>query len=204
MTDLTYCYLHMNRHDLLVLDTIDTADYMDGALSDEELDIPAHLVPPNPDDSDILPSQVHPSYPYGNPMHTKHPSSKPRPPYDPGSRALFEDMGYAGGGVNGSLRWKDLGLDDLLPVDEEKEEAKRAMHARKMASGSSNNNPQQQGQQHQQPPQQQQDDDDDDDDDEDEDDDDDVEGDENIGDSFYDEDEDEEELEEEDEDLGDD
>lgn len=61
----------MNRHDLLVLDTVDTADYMDGNLSDEgayaisrllnlhepirsnaELDIPAHLVPPNPDDSD--------------------------------------------------------------------------------------------------------------------------------------------------------
>ena len=50
-------------------------------------------------------------------------------------------MGYAGGGINGSLRWRDLGLEDLLPVDEEKEEAKRAMLARKMASGA-NNNPQ--------------------------------------------------------------
>lgn len=50
-------------------------------------------------------------------------------------------MGYAGGGINGSLRWRDLGLEDLLPVDEEKEEAKRAMQARKMASGA-NNNPQ--------------------------------------------------------------
>ena len=52
-------------------------------------------------------------------------------------------MGYAGGGINGSLRWRDLGLEDLLPVDEEKEEAKRAMLARKMASGA-NNNPQSQ------------------------------------------------------------
>jgi hypothetical protein len=50
-------------------------------------------------------------------------------------------MGYAGGGINGSLRWRDLGLEDLLPVDDEKEEAKRAMQARKMASGA-NNNPQ--------------------------------------------------------------
>ena len=71
----------------------------------------------------VLPSQVHPSYPYGNPTHVKHPASLPRRPYDPSSRALFEDMGYAGGGVNGSLRWKDLALDLLLPVDEEKEEA---------------------------------------------------------------------------------
>lgn len=51
-------------------------------------------------------------------------------------------MGYAGGGINGSLRWRDLGLEDLLPVDEVKEEAKRAMQARKMASGTTNNNPQ--------------------------------------------------------------
>ncbi|KDR68018.1 hypothetical protein GALMADRAFT_231656 [Galerina marginata CBS 339.88] len=148
MTDLTYCYLHMTRNDLLILDTVDTAEYMPGELSDDELDIPSHLVPPNPDDSDMLPSQVHPSYPYGNPTHIKHPSAKPRPGYDPGSRALFEDMGYAGGGVNGTLRWRDLGLDDLLPVDEDKEEAKRAMQARKMASGASNNNPQAQQQQH--------------------------------------------------------
>ncbi|KAH9479703.1 hypothetical protein JR316_0008298 [Psilocybe cubensis] len=114
----------MTRHDLLVLDTIETSEYMSGELSD-----------------DVLPSQVHPSYPYGNPTHIKHPSSKPRPGYDPTSRALFEDMGYSGGGVNGSLRWRDLGLDDLLPVDESKEEARRAIQARKMASGSSNQNP---------------------------------------------------------------
>ncbi|KAL0955157.1 hypothetical protein HGRIS_004066 [Hohenbuehelia grisea] len=107
-----------------------------------ELDIPPHMVPPNPDDSDVLPSQVHPSYPYGNPTHIKHPASRPRPPYDPSSRALFEDMGYAGGGINGTLRWKDLALEQLLPVDEEKEEAARATQARKMASGTTpNHNP---------------------------------------------------------------
>ena len=44
-------------------------------------------------------------------------------------------MGYAGGGVNGALRWKDLALDLLLPVDEAREEAEKAVAARKIASG---------------------------------------------------------------------
>jgi hypothetical protein len=141
----------MTRQDLLILDTVDTSEYINGELSDDELDIPAHLVPPNPDESDILPSQVHPSYPYGNPTSLKHPASKPQPKHDPASRALFEDMGYGGGGVNGSIRWRDLALDELLPIDEDKEEAKRAMQARKMASGASNNNPHGQHHQHQAP-----------------------------------------------------
>lgn len=90
----------------------------------------------------VLPSQVHPSYPYGNPNNIKHPSAKPRHNFAISSRALFEDMGYGGGGTNGTLRWTDLALHDLLPVDAKKEEAQRAMQARKMASGTSNNNPQ--------------------------------------------------------------
>ncbi|KAG1770201.1 hypothetical protein EDD22DRAFT_770298 [Suillus occidentalis] len=139
----------MTEHDLKVLDTIDSPEYISGELSDDELDIPAHMIPPNPDDSDILPSQVHPSYPYGNPTNIKHPAARPRPPYDPTSRALFEDMGYGGGGVNGSLRWRDLALDRLLPVNEEKEEMRRAAEARKMANGATN---QSQQQQQQQPP----------------------------------------------------
>ncbi|KAJ7780219.1 hypothetical protein DFH07DRAFT_794230 [Mycena maculata] len=128
----------MSTYDLQVLDTLETPDFLKGDLGDDELSIPAHMVPPDPDDSDILPSQAHPSYPYGNPTNVKHPASRPRPPYDPSSRALFEDMGYDGGGVNGALRWRDLALEHLLPVDEEKEEAKRAIEARKMASGASN------------------------------------------------------------------
>ncbi|KAG2743734.1 hypothetical protein P692DRAFT_20810380 [Suillus brevipes Sb2] len=139
----------MTEHDLKVLDTIDSPEYISGELSDDELDIPAHMIPPNPDDSDILPSQVHPSYPYGNPTNIKHPAARPRPPYDPTSRALFEDMGYGGGGVNGSLRWRDLALDRLLPVNEEKEEIRRAAEARKMANGATS---QSQQQQQQQPP----------------------------------------------------
>lgn len=118
------------------------------------------MVPPNPDDSDsswlmhdafdvilnalyptVLPSQVHPSYPYGNPTNIRHPAARPRPPYDPTSRALFEDMGYAGGGINGALRWRDLALDRLLPVDEDKEESARAAQARKMTSGATANQP---------------------------------------------------------------
>ncbi|KAF8836833.1 hypothetical protein BDN67DRAFT_973683 [Paxillus ammoniavirescens] len=135
MTDLTYCYLHMTEHELKVIDTIDSLEYISGEISDDDLDIPAHMIPPNPDDSDILPSQVHPSYPYGNPTNIRHPAARPRPPYDPTSRALFEDMGYAGGGVNGALRWKDLALERLLPVNEQKEEMRRAAEARKMANG---------------------------------------------------------------------
>ncbi|KAJ7229153.1 hypothetical protein GGX14DRAFT_530735 [Mycena pura] len=128
----------MSTYDLQVLDTLETPDYLKGEAITDDLHIPAHMVPPDPDDSDILPSQAHPSYPYGNPTHVKHPAARPRPPYDPSSRALFEDMGYDGGGVNGALRWRDLAMAHLLPVDEEKEEAKRAVEARKMASGASN------------------------------------------------------------------
>lgn len=89
----------------------------------------------------VLPSQVHPSYPYGNPLSIKHPASLPRRPYDPASRALFEDMGYGGGGVNGSIRWKDLALELLFPVDQAREEAERAAQARQMASGATSNHP---------------------------------------------------------------
>ncbi|KAJ4492251.1 hypothetical protein C8R41DRAFT_765511, partial [Lentinula lateritia] len=117
-----------------------------GAFHSTELNIPQHTVPPNPDNSDNLASHVHPSYPYGNPRSIKHPASRPRPPYNPTSRALFEDMGYGGSGVAGTLRWKDLALDQLLPVDEEKETALKAAEARKMASGTGDQNPQTQQQ----------------------------------------------------------
>ncbi|KAH7910304.1 hypothetical protein BJ138DRAFT_1065512 [Hygrophoropsis aurantiaca] len=152
MTDLTFCYLHMTDQDLKVLDTVGTLEYISGELSDDDLDIPTHMIPPNPDDSDILPSQVHPSYPYGNPTNIKHPAVRPRPPYDPTSRALFEDMGYAGGGVNGALRWRDLALDQMLPIDEVKEEMKRAAEARKLANGATSQSHQPQVQQNQLPP----------------------------------------------------
>lgn len=86
-----------------------------------------------------LPSQVHPSYPYGNPTNLSHPAALPHINGEPG-RALYEDMAFACGGVNIALRWKDLGLEMLLPVNEEKEEAERAALARKMASGATQSN----------------------------------------------------------------
>ncbi|KAI9456491.1 hypothetical protein HD554DRAFT_1998983, partial [Boletus coccyginus] len=131
-----------------VIDTIDSLEYISGEISDDDLDIPAHMIPPTVCHAlvVVLPSQVHPSYPYGNPTNIKHPAARPRPPYDPTSRALFEDMGYGGGGVNGVLCWKDPALEQLLrAVDEEKEVMKRATEARKMANGAT-------GQAHHHPP----------------------------------------------------
>lgn len=43
--------------------------------------------------------------------------------------------------MNGALRWKELALDQLLPVDEEKEEAAKAALARKLANGTANHPP---------------------------------------------------------------
>ncbi|KAF9265420.1 hypothetical protein L218DRAFT_957008 [Marasmius fiardii PR-910] len=137
----------MSKYDLAVIDTLESSEYIKTDLGDDELEIPSYMIPPNPEDADMLPSQVHPSYPYGNPTNTKHPAAKPRPPYDPTSRALYEDMGYEGGGVAGALRWKDMALEVLLPTDEAKEMSEKAAKARKMASGASNH-----GQQPQPPP----------------------------------------------------
>ena len=68
-------------------------------------------------------------------MSIKHPASRPKRPFEPSSRALFEDMVPLGAGVNGFLRWKELGLYTLLPVDEEAEKQAREEQARKMANG---------------------------------------------------------------------
>lgn len=78
---------------------------------------------------------VHPSYPFGNPLSIKHPASRPKRPFEPSSRALFEDMVPLGAGINGFLRWKELGLDTLLPIDEDAERKAQAEQARKMANG---------------------------------------------------------------------
>jgi hypothetical protein len=47
----------------------------------------------------------------------------------------------SGAGVNGFLRWKELGIDGLLPVDEDAEKAAQAESARKMANGAPTHNP---------------------------------------------------------------
>lgn len=33
--DLTYCYLHMTEHDLKVIDTVDSLEYISGEISDD-------------------------------------------------------------------------------------------------------------------------------------------------------------------------
>lgn len=96
----------------------------------------------------VLPSRVHPSYPYGDPKDIKHPASRPRPPFDPASRALFEDMGYTShlspsDSATSTFRWRDLALDILLPPDPKREEQERARVARRMANvaGTANQQP---------------------------------------------------------------
>lgn len=83
-----------------------------------------------------LPCNVHPSYPYGDPTSLGHPAARPRTQGDPTSRALFEDVVvYGVEPFSGTLRWHELALDQLLPVDEQKAEAERAAQARTVAPG---------------------------------------------------------------------
>jgi hypothetical protein len=84
---------------------------------------------------------MHISYPYGDPTKLTHPASRPQRGFNRDSRALYEDMGYGGAGVNAGLEWKELALDFLLPVDPEKEEAFNAENARRLASGAQNQAP---------------------------------------------------------------
>ncbi|TRM64184.1 hypothetical protein BD626DRAFT_494073 [Schizophyllum amplum] len=144
MTDLTYCYLHMTKNDILVLDTLETPDYLGEDLinkgdsgDEDELDIPEALIPPNPEDQDQLPDQIHPSYPYGNPLSIKHPSSRPQEAGDITKRGVYEALGYPGyhTDLQDSNVWRELALDELFPVDEHHEMAARQTQARKIASG---------------------------------------------------------------------
>ncbi|KAF9025352.1 hypothetical protein BDZ89DRAFT_1016892 [Hymenopellis radicata] len=149
MSDLAYCYLHMTDYELKALDTLDTPSYLNGILSDDDIVLPADMIPPNPEEHDNLPSQTHPSYPFGNPTNIKHPASKPRPfsAVDPRmqTRALYEDMSPAPTTVEMSVRWRELALETLLPPDEEKAQAEKALDARRMANGVPSNNPGQPG-----------------------------------------------------------
>lgn len=58
-----------------------------------------------------------------------HPASQPRNEGDPASRTLFVDSMYTGA-VTGALRWDELALDHLLPVDKKKADAEKATLAR--------------------------------------------------------------------------
>ncbi|KAG8801807.1 hypothetical protein FRC17_006543, partial [Serendipita sp. 399] len=98
------------------------------------LQIPPYMIPPDPDDTECLPSNIHISYPYGDPTRLNHPANQANRRIDPNSRAIYDDTG-GNGNTNVGLVWKDLGLDILLPVDPVKEEAARAAKARRLANG---------------------------------------------------------------------
>ncbi|CAG8523306.1 15187_t:CDS:2 [Acaulospora colombiana] len=124
----------MTEAEIDSLEHLDDADYWDYAISDEELQIPPYMIPPDPDDNDCLPSSVHISYPYGDPTRLTHPATQPNRVVDPNSRALYDEQGGIAS-VNTGLLWKDLALDLLLPHNPAKEEAARAAKARRLANG---------------------------------------------------------------------
>ncbi|CEL61747.1 hypothetical protein RSOLAG1IB_04497 [Rhizoctonia solani AG-1 IB] len=138
MTDLSYCYCHMSDLALNGLDDLER-DWIEGSLKPDSIDVPSHQIPPDPNDSDTLPSQVHPSYPYGNPTKPSHPVA-----FEPlgrgSSRAYYDDMRFERLRRLDRLRWTNLALDLLLPIDHEREEALKAAAARRAASGAAANN----------------------------------------------------------------
>ncbi|KAG8951831.1 hypothetical protein FRC04_005523 [Tulasnella sp. 424] len=94
-------------------------------------------MPPDPDDGDNLPSHIHPSFPYGNPFKDKHLVSTAFPTNPYSTRARFEDAEFEGVGLKSKRRWKDLGLDMLLPADPVKDEEEKARAARNSVHTSS-------------------------------------------------------------------
>lgn len=70
----------------------------------------------------VLPSVVHPSCLFGDPLSIKRPASRPKRLFESSSRALFGDTVLLRAGVNDFLRWKEPELDTLLPVNEEGDE----------------------------------------------------------------------------------
>jgi hypothetical protein len=120
------------------------------------LDISDDHIPPDPDDADCehcvapwcrqlnssytitgLPSQMHTSYPYGNPLKLTHPAALGTYPFGLGDAQLYSQLVYDSGaqGTQQPLRWDDFALDELLPVDPRKIEADKAARARKGATG---------------------------------------------------------------------
>lgn len=103
-----------------------------------------------------LPSQMHTSYPYGNPLKLNHPAALGTYPFGLGDAHLYSDLSYEpGGGLSATmtghahtnaqaqsqsaLRWDDMALDELLPLDPRKLAAERAARARKGAAGATQN-----------------------------------------------------------------
>ncbi|POY69903.1 hypothetical protein BMF94_7101 [Rhodotorula taiwanensis] len=69
MADGRYSWTRMSLGRAVHLVHDDPDDDGDWELPDDDILVPAHLLPPYQDEDDetVLPSQAHPSYPYGNP-----------------------------------------------------------------------------------------------------------------------------------------
>ncbi|KAG9012188.1 hypothetical protein FRB94_006556 [Tulasnella sp. JGI-2019a] len=139
MTDLTFCYLHMTSARIAAMDFFDELDETSsiGKVDEDEIEIPIGAMPPDPDDGDNLPSQIHPSFPYGNPFKEKTLIATAFTRNGMSTRALYEDAEFEGVGRRTTRRWKDLGLDVLLPPDPVTEEEAKAKAARNSVHTSS-------------------------------------------------------------------
>ncbi|ORY31379.1 hypothetical protein BCR39DRAFT_480017 [Naematelia encephala] len=91
---------------------------------DESLPIPPHLEPPGLDADETLPSQIHPSYPFGRPPTI----SRPQRPWMSGPTNLLGTVGQgmkAGdGGISHWARgeiWDELGLGQVVEPEEKRE-----------------------------------------------------------------------------------
>ena len=86
-----------------------------------------------------LPSQIHTSYPYGNPTKLTHPAALGTAPFGLGHAHLYQQISYDADPTSSSARaalaWSDLSLDELLPADPKKAQAERAAKARRNATG---------------------------------------------------------------------
>lgn len=112
------------------------------------------------DESLGLPSQMHTSYPYGNPTRLDHPAALGTYPFGKGDLHLYSQLTYDSSsplqprpytrqGIasasysthalhsvwKSGWAWDDLALDELLPVDQRRIEAQRAAKARKGGTG---------------------------------------------------------------------
>ena len=94
---------------------------------DQTLPIPYHLEPPRLDADETLPSQLHPSYPFGRPPTV----SKRSRPWMSGPGNLLGtiadgDEGFGNGRGSGSRlgggdAWEELGMRGIIEVEQRKE-----------------------------------------------------------------------------------
>ncbi|GAA5862138.1 hypothetical protein JCM5296_007466 [Sporobolomyces johnsonii] len=77
MADDRFTYVNVS-HSLTAHLLDEEDDRLGWDLPDDDIQVPAHLLPPYQDEDDetMLPSQTHPSYPYGNP-YKPHPLTSP-------------------------------------------------------------------------------------------------------------------------------